>query len=292
MGATASVCPEGVEERVYEKLHEAFEEQRKQLESQKGEKQKLTCALPASLDECLAYPTPKAEEQSLAAKLYHTLENKYDEVVNQYTVPWNEVALKALPEAIEESVYVHERWPMMLDVSGQGYRFLKYQNGQFILARSPLDVQPENLRKSLVSCIKHGTMLVVNFEDQEVNLEDLFDEDHFPREVLKKQDLFKDETLKRILRPDAGDEEVDHFMPKDEFRFVVVTTLETDVSLVAGEYNMAVINVLDPNQKNSKQQNGASDLGGLAIAEAFGAKEVKRNSTKLVEVWLRVYLQC
>ena len=281
MGASASMCPPGVEARIYEKLEAEFEEQSKQLKV--GKKERKALVLPESLEECLAFPAPNAEDEAVKAKLYEKLETKYEQVVSQYTVPSDETPLKALPEAVEQSVYVHERWPLMLDTSGQGYRFLKYQNGQFILVANPLDVQPENLRKALVSCIKHGTMLVLNFDEKTVDLEPLFDDDHFPREVLRKGDLFKDETLKRILRPEAGDGDLEHFLPKDEFKLVVVTKVGEEINIVAGEYNLAIVTVLDPNQKNDERKS-RGDAGGIAIAEAFGAKEVKRNSTKLVEV--------
>ena len=40
--------------------------------------------------------------------------------------------LKALPEAIETAVFVREKWPMIIDPTGQSGRFLRYQVTLFI----------------------------------------------------------------------------------------------------------------------------------------------------------------
>ena len=61
-----------------------------------------------------------------------------------------EVLLKGLPDAIDEAVYTHERWPLIVDPDGDASRFLKYQRGSFLLGFNPSDMESTKLRKLLV----------------------------------------------------------------------------------------------------------------------------------------------
>ena len=58
--------------------------------------------------------------------------------------------LRGLPEALETAVFVREKWPVVVDPSGQAGRYLRYQRGSFLLADSPADMEPEHLRTLLV----------------------------------------------------------------------------------------------------------------------------------------------
>ena len=53
-------------------------------------------------------------------------------------VPIQEIYLKKLPEAVEECVYVDEKFPLILDPTEQASRFLKYQSGAFVNFNDPL----------------------------------------------------------------------------------------------------------------------------------------------------------
>jgi hypothetical protein len=46
-------------------------------------------------------------------------------------------ALKGLPDAIETAIFVREKWPMVIDPTGQAGRFLRYQRGSYLIADSP-----------------------------------------------------------------------------------------------------------------------------------------------------------
>ncbi|KAF1329213.1 Set3 histone deacetylase complex ankyrin repeat protein, partial [Globisporangium splendens] len=65
------------------------------------------------------------------------------------------IALKDLPDAMDKAVYVMEQFPLVVDVSGQATRFLKYQRGTTLMVESPRDMAPESLRSHLVGALKH-----------------------------------------------------------------------------------------------------------------------------------------
>ena len=50
------------------------------------------------------------------------------------------VDVRGLVEALDTAVYVHERWPYVIDGSGLATQFLKYQRGSFLMARAPTDM--------------------------------------------------------------------------------------------------------------------------------------------------------
>jgi hypothetical protein len=64
--------------------------------------------------------------------------------------------LKGLPDALDAAVYLHERWPLVLDADGQATRYLQYQNGQVLHASSREDMAPERIRKVLVNALGRG----------------------------------------------------------------------------------------------------------------------------------------
>lgn len=52
------------------------------------------------------------------------------------------VSLKELPDAMDRAVYVLERFPLVVDASGQATRFLKYQRESMLMAGNPADMRP------------------------------------------------------------------------------------------------------------------------------------------------------
>lgn len=187
------------------------------------------------------------------------------------------VALKELPDAMDRAVYVHERYPLVVDPSGQATRFLKYQRGSMLMAGNPADMAPESLRRHLVDAIKHGVLLVINLDMlSTIELDHFFAPDSFPAEVLVRQELFSAPVLAKILKPEASDPSVDDFLISDHFKLVVVCRFSPPPVQTAGR--MCVINV---SLQTQDDQGGAGQEG---LAKALGvAKETKRNSLELVE---------
>lgn len=103
--------------------------------------------------------------------------------------------LKGLPGAIEEAIYVREKWPIVVDPEGHATRYLRYQRGAFLLGDNRADVDKENLRSRLVASLAHGGNFCVVFGSLVgVDFEDMFDEDHFPEGVLDRRRVFLEET--------------------------------------------------------------------------------------------------
>ena len=73
------------------------------------------------------------------------------------------VTLKGVPQAIENAIYVQERWPLIVDTTEQAGRFLRYQRGSFLMAESERDMDKEHLRQLLVGALKYGSMMTICF---------------------------------------------------------------------------------------------------------------------------------
>jgi len=235
---------------------------------------KLPDSLPDSLERCVLFEVGQ-DADPVVQTTYNLLAGVFEDKVAKLSIPEVSTDLRSLPDAIDEVVYRHERWPVIVDTNGQGTRFLKYQRGTFIMMDNILDTQPENLRKSLVAALQHGTMLVLVFNEAE-SLHLAFDKDHFPPQVLmNKSELFKEEIWGPLLRP--GDPTIDLFAPKDEFKVIITSKIVEVATAFARENRLAILTIQDSNQLNSNSKTADT------IASAFGARDIKRNSQKLVE---------
>ena len=95
-----------------------------------------------------------------------------------------ETNLKGLPDALDTCVYINEKWPLIVDDQDCATRFLKYQPGNFLWAHSPNDVAKENLRKALLGSLRYGTWLVLHLGTTSLEVEQFFDDTHFPKSLL------------------------------------------------------------------------------------------------------------
>ena len=96
-------------------------------------------------------------------------------------------ALKGVPSAIENAIYVHERWPLIVDPTEQAGRFLRYQRGSFLMAESERDMERDHLRQLLVGALKNGSMMTICFATLDnVDFDKFFVDGFFPAAVLNK----------------------------------------------------------------------------------------------------------
>lgn len=198
------------------------------------------------------------------------------------------IHLKKLPDAIEESLYVHEKFLLIIDPSEQASRFLKYQSGSFINMNDPIPVTKMQLNRSLVGAMQYGRTLTLKFSTLE-NIDEsaLFDENLFPREIISKSFFFNHNVWSKVIRPELGDVNVDEFSLSPEFAFIICTISGTNIPAPLNLV-MHTIEVEDKSQQSAEQQ--ASGEGKLnaddpleQIAAMYGASEIKRNSTDLVD---------
>ncbi|GMF64844.1 unnamed protein product [Phytophthora lilii] len=190
------------------------------------------------------------------------------------------VSLKELTDAMDTVVYVAEKYPLVVDPTGQATRFLKYQRGTMLMVANPTDMAPDSLRRHLVGALKHGSLLIVNFDSLvTLELEQFFTPDYFPREVFSRQQLFSPDVFCKLLRPSDGDPEPTEFIVNDHFKLVVLCRAETPPPVTAKE--MCVIHVHLPSEGGKTDSSGADTAD---FAKLLGVpKETKRNSTELVE---------
>jgi ankyrin repeat protein len=188
-----------------------------------------------------------------------------------------DIVLKELPDAMESIVYVKEKWPMIIDTTGQATRFLKYQTGNFHNAISPDEMSKESLRKSLVGCLKYGHDMTIDLGSTGLELEQFWDPNHFPKELLYASPLVVNtpEFWTPLLRKDLGDPEPEKFETRDGFRLIIVSSnVESPPPITMSK--MGVLRVVESKTKVS----GGKDA---ELALACGVKLVKRNQKKLCE---------
>ena len=194
--------------------------------------------------------------------------------------PHTEIVLKELPDAMDSIVYVKEKWPFILDTTGQAARFLKYQAGNYHNAMSASDMTKEVLRKSLVGCLKYGHDMTIDLGATKLELEQFWDPDHFPKELLHRSPLVVNtpEFWAPLLRQELGDPAPEKFETKDGFRLVVVSAASAEQPPRV-PLTMARMGVLKVVASKTKVRGGAE----AEMAMACGVKLIKRNQKKMCE---------
>lgn len=193
--------------------------------------------------------------------------------------PVTKVALKKLPEAIEESIFLHEKFPFIIDPTEQAARFLKYQMGSFILADDVVNMTAEKLNRSLVGALQHGRTMTIKFATVDKLNEEVFKPNLFPIEVLDRASIYKPEVWSKLIQKDLGDPELDEFTPSQDFVFIICCN-EARVPPHAASL-MHIIHVED--NANGKDQSSQQQSENDSIAELYGAAEIVRNSPHMVE---------
>ena len=192
----------------------------------------------------------------------------------------NEVVFKKLPDAIEEAIYVHEKFPLVIDITEQASRFFKYQTGSFIRLDDPIQSTKQSMNRSLVSALQHGRTMTIKCHTLEnLDINNLFQNKLFPKEVLDRSKFFLNEVWHSILQ--SSDPSPDEIAISSSFVFILCTSTE----YVPPElYDiMHVIKVVDKLDVDKRTEEGEDKDSMDAIAKLSGAKEIIRNSIPLVE---------
>lgn len=134
------------------------------------------------------------------------------------------MGFKTLPQAIDDAVYMSQRWPLVVDPEGKAASFLRY-NSRIVNAMFADEVSPGNLRKALVNTLKSGTWLTFNFDVFEGDLSSFFSSD-FPEAVLSVKEVMKDEFLRSLARPEELKVGKDDLVPRAGFKLIVVSKRE------------------------------------------------------------------
>ena len=203
------------------------------------------------------------------------------------------ITLRDLPSAIDAAVFTLEKWPLIIDSPDrQGARFLNYQAGACLNVMRPADMDKERLRYALVSTLKAGTTLTIDFGSISPSLDDVvFTEGFFPRGVLDKSAVLLQPFWEPLLREDKGDPTPVMFEARAGFRLVFVCSpTETgDIPPDLAALEMAVIRIKQPGGGGGGGGEGGGDGGDggdgddVGVAGMYGVKVVKRNSEEMVE---------
>ncbi|KAF0692453.1 Aste57867_16482 [Aphanomyces stellatus] len=192
--------------------------------------------------------------------------------------------LKDLPAALEKAVYVYERYPVIVDETGQAAQFFKYQRGCFLMAMNPTDVAEAMLRRSLVAALKNGSVMTICFDTLvAVEIDQFFADTWFPPQVLDRHELFKPEVWSTLLRKvrrwlvrtlaiSEGDLDASMFIPNDAFKLTLLYGNVTPPPRT--RQRMCLVRVKLPGEVATSEDT---------VAGALGLKEVIRNSVEVVE---------
>jgi hypothetical protein len=196
------------------------------------------------------------------------------------------VPLKKLPEAVEESLYVFEKFPCVLDPTEQASRFFKYQSGAYINMEDPTQNTKKALNRALVASFLNGRAMTLKFASLKNIGADFFEEGTFPKEILDRSAFADEKVWQSVLKESLGDPTPDEATFSTEFVFIICVTEEFIPPEVASK--MRIVKVVDAsanaeNAQGNQDSLSCGDAGMDQIASLFGANEVIRNSPQLVE---------
>lgn len=186
------------------------------------------------------------------------------------------ITLRELPEAIEEALFVHEKYSFVVDPSQQAARFLKYQMGPFISFDTPVPVPKEQLNRGLVAAMQYGRILTLSFENlDKFDLSHLFHEKYFPEQIIHRNKFIQEEHWKSVIHPELGDPAPEDFILSPEFSIVIVSATEyIPPTVTSNEFSF--FKIKDPQNKGIDEENSSGDNPLEEIAGMFGAQEIVR----------------
>jgi hypothetical protein len=194
------------------------------------------------------------------------------------------IPLKKLPEAVEEAIYVHEKFPCVIDPTEQANRFFKYQSGAYVNMDALLNDPSTSLNRALVTSFLNGRTMTVKSSSLKGLTESIFSSSSFPKEIIDKSAFFVDSVWQSTLKPAQGDPPAEEASISPEFVFILCTT---DGDNIPAEIisKMKLIKVIDTSSENGQDQNVVSsgDSSLDQVASMFGANEIIRNSPQFVE---------
>jgi hypothetical protein len=199
--------------------------------------------------------------------------------MSKFNAP-EKIHLKQLEDAIDNAVYVEDKWPLILDTTGDAMRFLRYQRGCTLSVMNRDEMSKESLRMHMIACLKMGSLMTICFEEASTQeIRDFFEDTWFPADIMKKSAVYTEEFWGPCLRKDQGDAPPEQFIPRDEFKMVFVVASANAPPITAAQCH--IIQLGQPDSGGGG--GGGGGAGGDAVAAAFGIKETIRNSADLVE---------
>ncbi len=192
------------------------------------------------------------------------------------------ISLKQLPSAIEECLYVNEKFPLIIDTTEQAGRFLKYQLGSFVNFEDLTVMNARNLNRNLVGAMLHGRTMTVQMNTTEGLVEEnIFKSKEFPKEIICRDMFLQDDVWTSVLKVDLGDPNPSEAILSPDFVFIIVTS--TDYIHPLLRKYMKVIKVVENIKTSNDERNVDTSDMIEQVASLYGASEIVRNSVELVE---------
>jgi hypothetical protein len=183
--------------------------------------------------------------------------------------PILEYTVKELPDQIEHSLYIEEKFPLIIDPTNKARTFLKYQLGSFV---KHSEFHQLNLNRLLVGALTHGRTLTISFEDLKGISYEFFEPNYFPKEILNRSEFYQENVWKSVFHTSEGDPDPQDVIPSPDFVFILCTSTET---IPPDLYSsMRVIKVID---KEGSQGQKGNENPLDEIAQLYGAAEVIRS---------------
>ncbi len=186
--------------------------------------------------------------------------------------------LKKLPDAIEEAVFVHEKFPIVVDPSEQAARFLKYQNGPFLSLDDPVQGLKSSLNSALVGSIQHGRTFTLKVPNLASVTASFFEDGWFPKDLLSRETFFTDGVWQKVFDTKRGDPDPNEVLISPQFVFVLTTPSDN----IPDELKsiMCIIHVGERQTQRGDESAGDDsatvDPAMSQIAELYGARDVVR----------------
>ena len=140
-----------------------------------------------------------------------------------------------------------------------------------------------NLNRNLVGAMLHGRTMTIKMNTTEGLVEEnIFKSKEFPKEVISRDMFLHDDIWTSILKKELGDPEIGEAILSPEFVFIIVSSSDYIHPLL--HRYMYVIEVVE-NVKETKKEDCDNDSRDMMeqVASLYGASEIIRNSTELVE---------
>lgn len=190
------------------------------------------------------------------------------------------VLLKNLPEAIEETIFLHEKWALIIDPSEQAARFLKYQSGSYInyddssytISASSSKKRLEALKLALVASMKQGRTMTLKFDSfKGLDASSVFSEKMFPQSIISRRAFLASEDWKKLQDPSDKDE----LEISSEFVFIIVVTSAEEIPTELLSC-MHIIKVVEAVSSKEIDGTGSGDSNLDQVALLYGANEIVR----------------
>lgn len=189
---------------------------------------------------------------------------------------------KKVPDAIEESLYVHEKFPLIIDTSEQASRFLKYQTGTFVIMDDPANFTVHNVKRAYLGALRYGRTFTIKTKSI-AELMEWFIANSFSEKFLSREAVYSEDIWHSLLDANENDPPASECSISQDFVFIICCVNDEPIPEIM-QNSMWVFKVEDKAEVTSSAPAATdSDDPMSQVAALYRANEVIRNSPQMVE---------